>query len=109
MPRSDKRDSERARRRVMVRYGVDRAQHRGFTKDLSATGMFIRTNKVFTPGTTIQVEIQFPDRNFNLWARVIWAKQVPPQLAHILECGMGICFINPDAQWLDYFKSWNNR
>ena len=106
MAKSDKRDTERARRRVMVRYGVASAQHRGFTKDLSSTGMFIRTNKVFVPDTTIQVEIQFPDRTFSMWARVIWAKKVPPQLAHILECGMGICFIDPQPDWLDYFSQW---
>ena len=54
----------------------------------------------------MQVELIFPDRTFKLWARVIWAKKVPPQLAHILDCGMGVCFSDPSADWVDYFADW---
>ena len=88
----------------MVRYGIEKAERTAFTRDLSATGLFIKSNRVFKPGTTIQVEMTFPDRTFTMWARVAWAKKVPPQLSHVLECGMGVCFMNPDPDWLDYSK-----
>ncbi len=88
----------------MVRYGVDKTDRTGFTKDLSSTGLFIKTNHVFKPGTTIQVELKFPDRTFSMWARVVWAKKVPPQLAHVLECGMGVCFVDPDPDWITFFQ-----
>jgi Tfp pilus assembly protein PilZ len=88
----------------MVRYGIDKTDRTGFTRDLSETGLFIKTNTVFKPGTTIQVELTFPDRTFYLWARVVWAKKVPPQLAHVLECGMGISFANPDPEWSEYYR-----
>jgi Tfp pilus assembly protein PilZ len=102
---ADKRKTERARKRVMVKYGTDVADTTGFTKNLSETGLFIGTNKVYKPGTTIQVDLQFPDRSFSMWARVVWAKKVPAQLAHVLECGMGVCFVEPPQEWVEYYNS----
>jgi hypothetical protein len=102
----DKRANERSLKRVMVKYGTDRPNRTGFTKNLSATGVAIKTNNVMKPGATIQVEMRFPDRTFTLWARVVWAKKVPSQLAHVLECGMGLCFVDPPDEWVDYFSEW---
>ena len=102
----EKRDIERARKRVMIRYGVESTHKTGFSRNLSETGLFIGTNTVFKPGTTIQVEIDFPKRKFNMWARVIWAKKVPAQLAHLLDCGMGICFIDPTPEWIEHYREW---
>ena len=107
--RSDNRNTRRARLRLMVRFGTTVPDKTGFTKNVSESGLFIHTNQVFRPGTTIQVEAQFPDRKFTFWGRVVWAKQVPPQLAHILECGMGVCFVNPSPAWLDYYLAWRKR
>lgn len=107
MPPKDKRTINRAKRRLMVRYGTSTADKTAFTKNVSETGLFVQTNSVFKPGTTIQVTIQFPDRQFSMWARVVWAKAVPPQLAHVLECGMGVCFIDPSPEWLSHFKEWS--
>jgi hypothetical protein len=106
---SGNRRTQRARRRLMVRFGTEAAERTGFTKDISETGVFIRTNMVARPGTTLQVELQFPDRSFQLWARVVWAKKVPPQLAHLMDCGMGVCFIDPPADWIDYCLAWKAK
>jgi Tfp pilus assembly protein PilZ len=102
----DKRETGRAKKRLLVRYGVEKADRTGFTKNLSVTGLYIKTNNVLKPGSTIQIDLQFPDRKFSMWARVVWAKKVPPQLAHVLECGMGVCFIDPGPEWIEYFRSW---
>ncbi len=104
--RKENRTKGRARKRLMVRFGTNQPDKSAFTKNISETGLFLQTNSVFPPGTTIQVHLQFPDRDFSMWARVVWAKKVPPQLAHILECGMGICFIDPPVEWISYFRSW---
>lgn len=107
--RGYERVSTRARRRMMVRYGIQKTERTAFTKDISETGLFIKTNAVFKPGTTIQVAIEFPDQTFTLWARVVWAKKVPGQLAHILDCGMGVCFIDPPADWISFCKAWKAK
>lgn len=105
----EKRDSERARKRVMVRYGVDSADRMAFTKNLSAHGLHIQTNAVIAPGTRIRVELKFPQRTFSMWAQVVWAKKVPPQLAHTLPCGMGLRFLDVSEEWLDFFGSWSGK
>ena len=110
MPKpGDKRTVNRAKRRLMVKYGTSAAEKTAFTKNVSSTGLFVATNQVFKPGSTIQVTIQFPDRTFAMWARVIWAKTVPPQLAHVLECGMGVCFINPSPEWFAHYQDWYQK
>jgi len=105
----EKRISNRAKRRLMVKYGTSAAEKTAFTRNVSETGLFLQTNQVFTPGTTIQVQIQFPERTFSMWGRVVWAKVVPPQLAHILECGMGVCFIDPSPDWFSHFREWSKK
>ena len=48
----------------------------------------------------------FPERTFALRGRVVWAKKVPAQLAHVIECGMGIRYVQPSAEFRDYFERW---
>src|SRR5215831_857042 len=105
----DKRVRNRTKRRLMVKYGTSVAEKTAFTKNVSETGLFVHTNAVFKPGTTIQVHIEFPSRTFSMWAKVVWAKKVPPQLAHVLECGMGLCFVDPSAEWLSFFRDWSRK
>lgn len=104
--RNEKRITHRAKRRVMVRFGEGTPTKTAFTKNVSGTGLFLQTNSVFRPGTVLSIEMQFADRTFAMWARVIWAKKVPPQLAHVLECGMGVCFLEPTPEWLSFYEDW---
>ena len=106
---SDKRAHNRAKRRMMVRYGASAADKTAFTKNVSETGLFLQTNQVFKPGSTIHVQIQFPTETFSMWARVVWAKTVPQGLAHVLECGMGVCFIDPSPEWIAFFHEWKKK
>lgn len=104
---SEKRITRRAKRRIMVRFGEGTPHRTAFTKNLSDTGLFLQTNSVYKPGTVLNIEMQFPNRTFSMWARVVWAKKVPPQLAHVLECGMGVCFLEPTPEWLTFFQDWS--
>ncbi len=108
-PTESNRDTNRTKRRIKVRYGVNRPEKTGFTMNVSETGLFINTNMIHRPGKTIHVEIIFPEKTFNLWARVVWAKQVPPQLAHALQCGMGVCFVDPTPEWLEFIATWQKQ
>lgn len=100
----ENRSNDRARKRAMVRFGIEEPNKTGFTQNFSGTGLMVKTNNVFAPGTMLQVIIKFPDRVFEMWARVAWAKKVPAQLAHVLDCGMGLEFVEPPAEWKAYFK-----
>ena len=59
MKPGDKRIANRAKRRLMVRYGTSSAEKTAFTRNVSETGLFVQTNQVLKPGSTIQVSIQF--------------------------------------------------
>ena len=105
----NKRTLNRAKRRMMVRFGQSAADKTAFTKNVSETGVFLQTNQVFKPGSTIHVQILFPKQSFSMWGRVIWAKTVPIQLAHVLECGMGIRFIDPPTEWGPFYHDWAKK
>ena len=93
----------------MIKFGLEQPDRTAFSMNVSPSGAFLRTNSIFKPGTTIQVELHFPDRKVTHWARVVWAKKVPPQLAHLLTCGMGIEFINPGEEWAGFFADWSAK
>ncbi len=99
----ERRDLERSKRRLMVRFGVDGPEKMAFTKNLSETGVCIQTNAVIPPGKQITVELKFPDQTFTFRAHVVWAKRVPPQLAFTMPGGMGIRFIDPGPEWAEYY------
>jgi hypothetical protein len=100
------RQKNRNRGRLVVRYGVERPERTAFTMNLSLTGAFLKTNNVMRPGTLIQIEVEMGSEKITLWANVVWAKRVPSELAHLLECGMGVRFVNPGPEWERMFNDW---
>jgi len=104
-----KRSGKRVRRRVMVKFGTGKPDKTGFSKNVSVTGVFIHTTTLFKPGTTLHVAVQFPDRTFNHWATVVWGKQAPASLAHMVECGMGVRFLDPGPEWTAYIEEWKKK
>jgi len=102
----DDRRNKRAKRRLMIRFGEGQAEKTGFTRNISETGLMVHTNAVYKPGTTLHVEVHFPERTFVFWAKVMWAKKVPAQLAHVLDCGMGLLFMEPDPEWTRFWADW---
>ena len=107
--RVEDRRAKRSPRRLMVRYGAHGPEKTGFTRNISPTGLFVATNSVFQPGSTIQIQIHFPERTWSLWAKVAWAKKVPPNLAHVLDCGMGLRFVDPGPEWGTFFEDWKKK
>lgn len=104
----NKQAHPRKRGRVRTRYGVEELAHTAFTQNLSLTGAFVRTNRVFRPGTRLRVEFSFEGETISMWAQVVWAKKVPPQLANVVHCGMGIRFVNPAETWAETFERWQD-
>lgn len=107
--RIEDRIAKRSSRRLMVRFGAHAPDRTGFTQNISVTGLFLKTNSVLPPGTTVAIEIHFPQGTFSQWARVAWAKKVPPQLAHVLECGMGLHYVDPTEAWRTFFEQWKKK
>ena len=107
--KDEKQAHPRTRGRIRVRYGVEKLDRSGFTMNVSLTGAFIRTNNVYAPGSTIKTEFNFEDGPVTVHARVVWAKKVPLQMAHLLNCGMGVRFVNPGPEWTELFSGWETK
>ena len=99
----EKQKRTRRTKRIEVRFGPEQATDLGFTVDVSETGLFIKTNKVYPPDTRLVLELSLPDKRvLSLRGRVTWAKRLPPQLArHVKKAGMGIELIDPPPEYLD--------
>jgi hypothetical protein len=88
---------------------VENLDRSGFTMNVSLTGAFIRTNNVYPPGATLKTEFNFEDGPVTVRARVVWAKKVPREMAHLLKCGMGVRFVNPGPEWTELFSGWETK
>ena len=103
---AEKRNLERFRKRFTIRFGVGELQFKGFTEDISTTGLFIKTAKPPNPGSLVMVELLLDEqRSVQVEARVMWAKKYPPQLVHLVKKGgMGVRivrFIHGEADYLE--------
>jgi hypothetical protein len=91
---TNKRDIERHKKRLTVRFGIEETNRVAFTEDVSVTGMFIKTPNICPPNTKILVEFEIDTIKVELVARVMWAKKVPQNLFHLVKkSGMGIRFL----------------
>ena len=88
---AEKRQTERLRKRLRLRYGVRDASSLAFTENFSETGIFIRTVKVMMPGTSLLVELELPDQTSVICeVKVRWSKRIPAGLSHLQKGGMGV-------------------
>ncbi len=95
----EKRDNKRKRQRFLVR--AEPGSVRAFTYDLSPTGLFLVSAKVFKPGTRVRLEVDDKSGELGMGVGVVrWAKSVPPSLIRYSRGGMGIEFtwISPELQ-----------
>jgi len=97
----EKRNRKRFPKRLFVRFGKEKPDHIGFTHDISATGIFIKSNFSFPPPTKLKVELTLPDETIVQCEGVVqWAKKVPPAFSRLVQKnGMGVAFLNIPSQY----------
>ena len=98
----------RVRTRLWVSYGIDSIDSAGCAESVSEGGLHINTNDVLGVGTRLVLRIEFPDRTVLRHGEVTWAIRVPEHLRDEMVCGMGIRFLDPDPEWLEFFRGWRN-
>ena len=92
--------------RLWVSYGMDSIDSAGCAESVSEGGVHINTSELLGVGTRLVLRIEFPDRAVLQRGEVTWAIRVPEHLRDEMVCGMGIRFIDPDTEWLEFFRSW---
>ena len=99
----------RTKRRLAVRFGAGKPERLGYTQNISETGLYIETNYVIDPGTDLQLEIDTREQKFEMWATVVWARRIPPNLQSVMRGGLGCRFAHPSQDWIDFYHRWKSE
>ena len=97
-PSSPRRLYPRQTRRLAVRFwreGEERARQ-GFTKNVSLTGAFVSTPDPAGRGERLRLELSDGGRGAMLYAVVVHAHRVPPELRRFADSAMGLRFLGLD-------------
>lgn len=107
---SDGTDRKRTTNRIAFRYTVRYGpkippEFTSFITNLSDTGLCIKTNKVYSPGTKLYLIIEAAGSAFNAEGIVVWAKSTSPSLVRHVKNGMGIKFTQVDEGLLRLYRA----
>ncbi len=87
----DLRRAKRVKQRLQLRFWGDRAEGRGFTHDISVTGMLLETTTAVEIGTRLHVEVELPEeRRYFTEIAVVRKKVIPRQAHSIFKPGLGV-------------------
>jgi Tfp pilus assembly protein PilZ len=98
MPQTSRRVYPRQLRRLAVRFwrqGEERPRQ-GFTKNVSLTGAFVSTPDPAGRGERLRLEISDTERTAQVYAVVVHAHRVPPELRRFADSAMGLRFLGLD-------------
>ena len=106
---AERRRGRRLASRLAVHFGTGSCDHRAHAENISETGLYINTNRVFPVGTQLLIQVEFPECAVFRRAQVVWAIRVPEHMQEDMICGMGVEFIGKDAEWQNAFRRWRSR
>ena len=93
-----KNKKRREKRRFEVRYGLGEPEFKGYTANISPSGLMIRAIRVYAPGSRLNLEMRFNDKVFKVQAQVRWARRGNVQFLQTGRIGMGLRFLQPDEE-----------
>lgn len=96
---AEKRGFRRLRRRLSLRFGIDKPTRIAFTEDINDRGMFIKSTNIYPVGSKLTIELILPgEKPVKITGIVRWSKKVPPAMIHLVrKAGMGIKFIDIES------------
>lgn len=104
---ADKRFAKRVAFRASIMYGDSKPpENHAFLTDLSNTGICIKTNNVYKPGTRVfmLIDVEKEKRQYEAEGIVTWAKKVPSNLSRVAKSGMGIAFTRISRSLLNLYE-----
>jgi len=101
-----RRKDERKFKRLKVRYGPENPVHLAYAIQVSPSGAFLVANRpIFARGSRLVVEFDTPTGKHSTGAIVRHAKNLPPELARFSTSGMGVEFISPSPEMLEFLNT----
>lgn len=93
-------------KRLEVKFSAGGDTYKGRLSNLSQGGLFIRTNRGFAPGTTIDIELVLPDGTISFLKGIVrWAEKT--HLA--VKNGMGIELMEQDTAYMNFIKAFHEK
>jgi Tfp pilus assembly protein PilZ len=91
---ADKRYTKRYPKKIRLKFGCMPLVENGVTENVSASGLFIKTNKMYTKNTIIRIEFILPNNIIvKVDGMVIWKREFSSKFIRILKKnGLGIKF-----------------
>jgi hypothetical protein len=77
--------------------------YRGILSNISENGLFIRTNRGFAPGTTVDIEVVMPDNTLMTLKGIV--KRTIKTPITTMKNGMGVELIGSDTKYLNFVRS----
>ena len=99
----DKRKNERLSMKLYTKLSADSVVSWGLLSDVSENGLFISSNRDFTMGEAIDIELFMPDNNNSLLKGVIRRKLEMPDSHR--KFGLGIELIEKDVIYRHFLKT----
>ncbi len=94
---------KRFTKRLEVIFGSGELSYRGILSNFSESGLFIRTNRGFSPNTVIDIKIMLPDNNISRLKGIV--KRTIKRPVSTIKNGMGIELIEKDETYLNFLRS----
>lgn len=90
--------------RVLVKYGPENPpQFNSFITDFSDTGVYLKSNRVFSPGTKLFMTVEVNGTKYDCVGVVSWSKRVPRGMERSTKNGMGIKFTSLPQELSDLY------
>ncbi|UCE78833.1 MAG: PilZ domain-containing protein [Nitrospiraceae bacterium] len=97
-----RRKHKRFKRRLEVEFSSGGRSYRGLSSDLSYSGLFIKTNNAFKPGTIIDIKLHLADAGISqLRGRVVRAMKTA---GISINNGMGVLLLEKDSLFISFLQ-----
>jgi hypothetical protein len=87
-------------KRLEVTFSSGGLSYKGILSNLSANGLFIRTNRGFAPGTTVDIQIMMPGNTISMLKGIV-RRTVKTPIAPVKN-GMGIELLTRDEAYVNF-------
>jgi Tfp pilus assembly protein PilZ len=94
-------------KRLEATFSSGGLSYRGILSNISRNGLFIRTNRGFAPGSTVDIELVMPDNKVCRLKGVVKRTTKTPMSS--MKNGMGIELTEKDAAYLNFVESFNEE
>jgi hypothetical protein len=103
---AERRTFARKKRRFLVEFSVRGAACTGFTYDVSASGIFVRSVRLPDPGTFIAADLRLPEgKRCTVRGRVTRAFRVPPSLSRVIPSGFSMRLSESPEDYFTFLAS----